>query len=67
MELIGKNWGVGKMSKYAKLKSMKDNFIHAATNTDPKSHFMIALWITRAEDVQRQIDKLSLENAMEEC
>ena len=55
------------MSKYAKLKSMKDNFIHAATNTDPKSHFMIALWITRAEDVQRQIDKLSLENAMEEC
>lgn len=55
------------MTKYAKLKSMKDSFIHAAINTNPKSHFMIALWITRAEDVQRQIDKLSLDEAMEEC
>ena len=53
------------MTKYAKLKAMKDNFIHAACTA--KNNFMLALWTYRASEVQKQIDKLSMEEAMEEC
>lgn len=52
------------MTKYARLKSMKDNFIRAATKAE--SNDMIALWIVRAEDVQKKINKMSVSEAMEE-
>ncbi len=53
------------MTKYARLKKMKDNFIRAATNA--KNNFMIQLWINRAEKTQEQINKLTINEAMEEC
>lgn len=49
------------MTKYAKLKAMKDNFIHAASKA--KDHYMIALWIQRAEETQKKMDELSIEEA----
>ena len=52
------------MTKYAKLKTMKDNFSKAASMA--RSNDMIALWVTRAEDVQKQMDEMTLEEASKE-
>lgn len=52
------------MTKYAKLKSMADNFRRAASMAT--SNFMIALWITRAEDTEKKLEKLTNKEAMEE-
>jgi len=52
------------MTKYEKLKTMADNFRGAASRA--KSKFMIALWITRAEDTEKKIDKITNKEAMEE-
>ncbi|MCR5436184.1 MAG: hypothetical protein K6E97_03860 [Treponema sp.] len=49
------------MTKYSKLKAMKDNFIRAASKA--KDSFMIALWCKRADDVQEKIDKMSIQEA----
>lgn len=51
------------MSKYAKLIQLKDNFISAAVNSE--SDDMTALWIMRAENVQKEIDTMSIEDALE--
>ena len=52
------------MTKYAKLKDTKDNFIRAAAKA--KSTFMIALWTERARKVQEKIDAMTVEEASEE-
>ena len=52
------------MTRYARLKQMKDNFIHAAVNAEDND--MIAMWIVRAEDCQRKMDSLTIEEAMRE-
>jgi len=52
------------MTKYEKLKTMADNFRGASSRA--KSKFMIALWITRAEDTEKKIDKITNKEAMEE-
>ena len=49
------------MTKYEKLIRMRNNFTIAASRA--KSNFMIALWITRAEDVQAKLDKITLGDA----
>jgi hypothetical protein len=55
---------VGKMTKYSKLKTMKDNFIKAARKA--KSNDMIKLWTDRADETQAAINQLSVSEAMEE-
>ena len=52
------------MTKYEKLKSMADNFRGAASRAT--SNFMVALWLTRAEDTEKKLDKLTNKEAMEE-
>jgi len=52
------------MTKYTRLMNMKNNFIKAASKA--KSNFMIALWIYRADVVQKEIDELTLKEAMED-
>ncbi len=52
------------MTKYAKLKQMKDNFIKAARMA--KSNDMIKLWTDRADETQAAINQLSVSEAMEE-
>ena len=52
------------MTKYEKLKMMKDKFIRAAAKA--KSTFMISLWTYRAEKIQSEINKMTVEEASEE-
>lgn len=49
------------MTKYAKLKKIKDDFIRAAANA--KDTFLISLWTYRAENIQSEIDKMTVEEA----
>ena len=49
-------------TKYEKLLTMKDNFTRAASKAE--NNFMIALWIFRAEDVQKKLDEITIEKAM---
>ena len=51
------------MTKYEKLKSMADNFRMAASKTT--DNFMFALWLTRAEDTEKKLEKLTNKEAME--
>ena len=48
------------MTKYAKLKTMADNFRRAASMATSNS--MIALWTVRAEDTEKKLDKLTNKN-----
>ena len=50
-------------TKYEKLLTMKDNFTRAASKA--KSNFMIALWTVRAEDVQKKLDEITVEKAIQ--
>lgn len=52
------------MTKYEKLKTMADNFRSAASRAT--SNFMVALWLTRAEDTEKKLDKITNKEAMEE-
>lgn len=52
------------MTKYARLKKIKDNFIKAAANA--KCNFMISLWTKRADDIQNEIDNMTIEEASSE-
>ncbi len=52
------------MTKYAKLKTMADNFRRAASMATSNS--MIALWTVRAEDTEKKLDKITNKEAMEE-
>ena len=52
------------MTKYEKLKKMADNFRRAQANAE--SNFCIALWMTRAEDTERKLEKMTIKEAMEE-
>ena len=52
------------MTKYAKLKQMKDNFIMAARKA--KSNDMIKLWTDRADEIQERINNLTVSEAIEE-
>ena len=51
------------MTKYEKLKTMADNFRRAASKAT--SNFMIALWTVRAEDTEKKLEKITVEEAME--
>ena len=48
-------------TKYEKLIRMRNNFNIAASRAS--NNFMIALWLTRAEDVQAKLDKITLGDA----
>ena len=48
-------------TKYEKLLTMKDNFTRAASKAENNS--MKLMWTVRAEDVQRKLDKITLEEA----
>ena len=52
------------MTKYAKLKTMADNFRRAASKAT--DNFMIALWTVRAEDTEKKLEKMTNKEAMEE-
>lgn len=52
------------MTKYENLKTMADNFRRAASKAT--DNFMIALWLTRAEDTEKKLDKITNKEAMEE-
>ena len=52
------------ITKYARLKTMKDNFIRAATKAEAND--MIKLWTDRADETQAAINQLSISEAMEE-
>lgn len=52
------------MTKYEKLKTMADNFRRAQAAAE--SNFMIALWIFRAEDTEKKLEKITMKEAMEE-
>ena len=49
-------------TKYERLLTMKDNFTRAASKAE--NNFMIALWTVRAEDVQKKLDEITLEEAI---
>lgn len=52
------------MSKYEFLKIRMDNFIKAASRA--KDNFMIAFWTFKANETKQRIEKLTLNEAMEE-
>lgn len=49
------------MTKYEKLKNTKNNFIQAAAQAEDPN--MSKFWQKRAEQTQKQIDKLTVESA----